>query len=72
MTREMVDRYLEKARVTLEESRTLLDRGYAAGAVSRAYYAVVNAGCAALEARGVRVKTHRALMALFGLHFIKK
>ena len=71
MTPEAIERYMRKAQTALDESHLLVEQGYFAGGVSRAYYAVVSASNAALEARGVRVKSHRALLSLFGLHFIK-
>ncbi len=71
MIAETIKRSMQKAATTLEEARVLLGQGYLDGAVSRAYYAVVNATNAALEACDVRVRSHRALMGLFGLHLIK-
>ena len=68
--------YMGKAGRALEEARVLLTAGGFEGACNRAYYAMFDAAHAALLAASVTVpeaspKTHRSLIALFGLHLVK-
>lgn len=68
--------YLTKAGRILQEARVLLAAGGFEGACNRAYYAMFDAAHAALLVTGVTVpeaspKTHRSLIASFGLHLVK-
>jgi uncharacterized protein (UPF0332 family) len=68
--------YIAKAGRALEEARVLLDAGGFEGACNRAYYAMFDAAHAALLVAGVTVpdaspKTHRSLIASFGLNLVK-
>lgn len=71
MSPESVREALARADTALGAARTLLDAGYTEDSISRSYYAVVNAATAALISRGVRVRSHRALNSLFGLHLVR-
>jgi uncharacterized protein (UPF0332 family) len=68
--------YFAKAGRALEEARVLLNAGGVEGACNRAYYAMFDAAHAALLVAGVTVpeaspKTHRSLIASFGLNLVK-
>jgi uncharacterized protein (UPF0332 family) len=68
--------YIAKAGRALEQARILLNAGGFEGACNRAYYAMFDAAHAALLVAGVTVpesspKTHRSLIASFGLHLVK-
>ena len=68
--------YIAKAGRALEEARVLLNAGGFEGACNRAYYAMFDAAHAALLVAGVTVpdaspKTHRSLIASFGLNLVK-
>jgi uncharacterized protein (UPF0332 family) len=72
----MAEDYMAKARRALEEARVLLNAGGFEGACNRAYYAMFDAAHAALLVAGVTVpdappKTHRSLIASFGLNLVK-
>lgn len=67
---------LKKADRALAAANLLLDNGDLEGACNRAYYAMFDAARAALIAADVMVtetqgKTHRGLIAAFGLHLVK-
>lgn len=49
----------------------LLDNNRLAAAVARVYYAMFHAATACLLARGIRRRSHHALLAAFGQSFIK-
>lgn len=68
--------YIAKAGRALEEARILLGAGGFEGACNRSYYAMFDAAHAALLVAGVIVpeaspKTHRSLIASFGLNLVK-
>jgi uncharacterized protein (UPF0332 family) len=67
---------MSKAERSLGAARLLLDNGYTDEACSRAYYAMFDAARAALLIANAPVeaevaRTHRGLMAAFGLHIVK-
>jgi uncharacterized protein (UPF0332 family) len=62
---------IDRARVCLEEAKTLRAAGFSYGAASRSYYAVFHAARALLFSVGIETKTHRAVASLFGEHFVK-
>lgn len=68
-------RYMEKAERALQSARILIDAGEIDGACNRAYYAMYDAAHAALLATGhvdyKTTKTHRGLIAAFGLHVVQ-
>lgn len=70
------EEYIAKAGRVLEEACVLLKAGGYEGACNRAYYAMFDAAHAALLVARVTVpeaspKTHRSVIALFGLHLVK-
>jgi len=65
----------ESAREAAEEARILFRAKLYRGACSRAYYAMFNAAPAMLAVRGHRpelTKTHKGVLRLFSLEFVKK
>ena len=67
----MIKGYLEKARGKLKIASNLLDDGAYDDTVSRAYYAAFHAATAVLLTEGLSAETHRGLLNLFGLHFVR-
>lgn len=62
---------LERAAEKLKVARKLFKDGDYNDAVSRAYYCAFHAAQALLLAEGLTAETHRGLLNLFGLLFIK-
>ena len=71
MNRELVDQELHRAQQSLQAAQKLLEDDLFADAISRAYYACLHSAKAALLMEGVKVSSHRAVLRLFGEHFIK-
>jgi uncharacterized protein (UPF0332 family) len=72
MTAELMD----KADRALTSARLLFDAGDSDGATNRAYYAMFDAALASLLWAGLGAtkdhhKTHRGLIASFGLHLVR-
>jgi len=67
----LIKGYLEKARGKLKIASNLLDDGAYDDTVSRAYYAAFHAATAVLLTEGLSAETHRGLLNLFGLHFVR-
>lgn len=63
---------LERSRSELAAARLLLDGGFFAQAVSRAYYAAFFAASQALFVVEEQRGTHRSLIAAFGLHVVRE
>ena len=63
---------LEKAEEKLNAAKYLFDGDYYEDAVSRAYYSMHNAAKAALALKDIKVKGHKAVLSMFGLHVIKE
>jgi len=61
---------LDDAHESLEAARVLLERGFYRDAISRAYYAMFYAASALLRAKGIVTKSHRGVIAKFGLEFV--
>jgi len=61
---------LKDAHESLEAARILLEKGFYRDAISRAYYAMFYAASALLRAKGVVTKSHRGVIAKFGLEFV--
>ncbi|MBI2836896.1 MAG: HEPN domain-containing protein [Acidobacteria bacterium] len=70
-TRTLVAGYLQKADNKLRVSVRLLAGGDYEDAVSRAYYAAYHATQALLLSEGEKADTHKGLVTLFGLLFVK-
>lgn len=70
-TKAIIDGYMEKAKKKLEVAGKLLKSGDYEDAVSRAYYAVFHAAQALLLTEGERAESHKGVVTLFGLLFVK-
>lgn len=68
---ERVKAAFARARQKLEVASHVLAGGYAADAVSPAYYAAFHAAEAALLVEGDEPRSHEGLKSLFGLRFVK-
>jgi uncharacterized protein (UPF0332 family) len=67
----LINGYLEKAGKKLEVAKRLLASGDYEDAISRAYYAVYHATQALLLTEGQHAETHKGVVTLFGLLFVK-
>ena len=67
----LINGYLEKAEKKLEVAKRLLASGDYEDAISRAYYAVYHATQALLLTEGQHAETHKGVVTLFGLLFVK-
>ena len=67
-----VEILLNDAHESLEAARVLLENGFYRDAISRAYYAMFYAASALLRAKGVVTKSHRGVIAKFGLEFVNR
>ncbi len=67
-----IQEYLRSAKKRIHSAEILFEAEEYRDAVSRAYYAFFDAASALLLTEGIVAKTHSGLIALFGLHFIKK
>lgn len=70
-TKELIKGYLEKAEKKSMVAERLLKSGDYEDAVSRAYYAVFHAAQALLLTEGAKAETHKGVVTLFGLLFVK-
>ena len=70
-TQELIRGYLAKAEEKLGVVDRLLAQNDFEDAVSRAYYAAYYAAQALLLSEGLEARSHRGLVALVGLHFVK-
>ena len=66
-----VAQYLAHAEDNMASARVLLDTGHYGNAISRAYYAVLDAAMACLVQKDLVPKSHEGTLALFNLHYIK-
>jgi uncharacterized protein (UPF0332 family) len=66
-----IDLLLGCAELRLKAASQLKKTGFPDDAVSRAYYSMYFAATAMFLARGIRVKTHRGLVARFGREFVE-
>ena len=62
---------VERGEEALSAARHLLAGGFYNDAISRAYYAAFHGARALLVSRGVEAKTHRGIIQLLSLHFVK-
>lgn len=76
MTRESSKRFVEasllRAEKALRSAKLLEENGEPEDAVSRAYYAMFHAARAILFSKGVKAKTHRGTISLFGEKIVKE
>lgn len=68
---KLIIEYLESAKERLASSEQLIKIGNYRDAISRAYYAFLDAADAALLTKDVRSKSHAGSISQFGMHFIK-
>ena len=61
---------LNNAHESLSAAELLLENGFYRDAMSRAYYAMFYAASALLRAKGITTKSHRGVIAKFGLEFV--
>ena len=71
MNRMLVLAEWQRARQALQAAEVLVEAGYAADALSRAYYATLHAAKAALYVHDVATASHAAVRRMFGLHVIR-
>jgi len=62
---------IERADMTLETARKLIENQDWFGAANRLYYAVYQAVSALMTQEEIRIKSHSGAKAMFELHFIK-
>ena len=67
----LVKGYMEKAENRLKAAESLFELGYYDDVVSRAYYAVFHAVQALFLTEGEKAETHKGVLTLFSLLFIK-
>ncbi len=67
-----VEKFLERAYDALEASKILLEKGKYNAAISQAYFSMYYAAKALLSTRRLYPKTHKGVVAKFGLEFVKK
>lgn len=70
-TKALINGYIEKAEKKLGVAEKLLKSDDYEDAVSRAYYAVFHAAQALLLTEGQRAESHKGVVTLFGLLFVK-
>ncbi|MHB8482283.1 MAG: HEPN domain-containing protein [Nitrospiria bacterium] len=70
-TKTLINGYLQKAEKKLEVAGRLFKSGDHEDSVSRAYYAVFHASQALLLTEGEKAETHKGVVTLFGLLFVK-
>ncbi len=70
-TKALINGYIEKAEKKLGVAEKLLKSDDYEDAVSRAYYAVFHAVQALLLTEGQRAESHKGVVTLFGLIFVK-
>lgn len=71
VTKALLNGYIQKAEKKIEVAEKLFNSGDYEDAVSRAYYAVFHAAQALLLTDGERAETHKGVVTLFGLLFVK-
>jgi len=71
-SRTFVKTSLSRAESALRSAKLLLEHGELEDAASRAYYAMFHATRAILFSKGLKAKTHKGTVSLFGEHIVKK
>lgn len=66
-----IPQLMQRAQRSLDAARLLADSGYAADAVSRAYYAMFYAATALLHSEDIAVSKHSAVIAQVGQRFAR-
>lgn len=70
-TKSLIEGYVQKAGKKLKVAEKLFKSGDYEDAVSRAYYAVFHAAQALLLTEGEKAESHKGVVTLFGLFFVK-
>ena len=70
-TKALIEGYIQKAEKKMDVAEKLLKSSDYEDAVSRAYYAVYHATQALLLTEGEKAETHKGVVTLFGLLFVK-
>ncbi|KAA0246288.1 MAG: HEPN domain-containing protein [Ignavibacteriales bacterium] len=70
-TEKIIKSYINKAENKLSVAQKLYDSKDYEDSVSRAYYAVFHASQALLLTEGEKAETHKGVVTLFGLLFVK-
>jgi len=70
-TKSLIEGYVQKAEKKLKVAEKLFKSGDYEDAVSRAYYAVFHAAQALLLTEGEKAESHKGVVTLFGLFFVK-
>ena len=70
-TKKLIIGYIQKAESKLKVAKKLFKSGDYEDAVSRAYYAVFHAAQALLLSEGEKAESHKGVVTLFGLLFVK-
>lgn len=68
---KIIIKKIQRARSTLSQIPTLLSFGYLDTAISRMYYASFYAVQALLFSIDVKPKSHKGILNMFSLHFVK-
>ena len=71
MNRDLILAEWRRACESLRAAETLVEEGWSADSISRAYYATLHAAKAALLVHDVAPESHAAVRRLFGLHLIQ-
>lgn len=70
-SKALIEGYIQKAEKKMDVAEKLLKSSDYEDAVSRAYYAVYHATQALLLTEGEKAETHKGVVTLFGLLFVK-
>jgi uncharacterized protein (UPF0332 family) len=72
LSEEEIKQLIERAENRIEAAEYLFKGGFYEDSVSRAYYCMYFAATALLLTKNITVKTHKGLIAKFGLEFVNK
>jgi uncharacterized protein (UPF0332 family) len=61
--------FRQKMHVTLDAAHCLIDNHFLSDSINRLYYAAMYAAKTLLLTKGIVVKSHQAILKMFGLHF---
>jgi len=66
-----IKQYIKRSEDAIDTVKILIENHKYSDAVSKAYYAMFYAICAALRTKNLDVSKHSGVISLFGLHFVK-
>ena len=69
--RDLIKYRVERAEMTLDTARRLIDYQDWFGAANRLYYAVYQIVSALMTQENIRIKSHTGAKTMFELHFVK-